>query len=188
MTMPKPAAGIATQIANIEATYGKTMKEWGRIIAKSGLAKHTEIVAMLKSAHGLAHGAAHRVSLVTRAAQIGGSDSPIDPVADLYAGTKRGLLPIQDALMDALAKIGSFEVVPKKGYLSLIRRKQFAMIKPAAKHVDVGLVLKDVTSGGRLESAATFNRLFTHRLRVTSAKEVDAELRGWLKKAFVGAG
>jgi hypothetical protein len=186
--MRTPADGIATQIRNIEAEYGKTMEQWSRLIQKSGLTKHAEIVSMLKSVYGLAHGAAHRVSLVARAALDRGDDVPRrDPIAELYAGKRAALLPIHNALMSALAKVGRFDVVPKKGYVSLVRRKQFVMIKPAAKHVDVGLVLKGLAVAGRLESAATFNRLFTHRLRVGSAEEVDAAVRGWLKASFDGA-
>ena len=80
------------------------------------------------------------------------------------------------------------EIAPKKGYLSIRRRKQFAMIKPAARHVDLGLILPATPVSDRLESAATFNALFTHRVRVQSTSDVDAELEGWLRKAYEAAG
>ena len=54
--------GIAAQIRNIEAQYGRPLPEWFGLIAASGLTKHTEVVAMLKADYGMAHGAAHRVS------------------------------------------------------------------------------------------------------------------------------
>lgn len=177
-----PADGIATQIKNIEATYGKKMSDWAALIAKSGLTKHTDVVAMLKTKYGLAHGAAHRISLVTR-----DKDAAPAPAADAYAGKKEALRPIHAALITAIEKLGQFEVLEKKGYWSLVRGKQFAMIKPAAKHIDVGLVLKGEPVTERLESAASFNRLFTHRVRVASVKDVDAELRRWLKAAFAAA-
>jgi hypothetical protein len=40
------------------------MSEWMAIVAASGLTKNTHVVRMLKTDYGLAHGAAHRVSLV----------------------------------------------------------------------------------------------------------------------------
>jgi hypothetical protein len=40
--------GLQAQIRNIEATYGKPISEWVAIVAASGLAKHTDVVAMLK--------------------------------------------------------------------------------------------------------------------------------------------
>jgi hypothetical protein len=36
-----------------------------------------------------------------------------------------------------------------------------------------------------LESAATFNALFTHRVRVRSTADVDDELVGWLTEAYL---
>ena len=60
--------GIAAQIRNIEARYGRPLPEWFGLIAASGLTKHTEVVAMLKADYGMAHGAAHRVSLLSRQA------------------------------------------------------------------------------------------------------------------------
>ncbi len=180
--MPDPAKGLATQIKNIEKTYGRTMAEWARVVAKSGLAKHADVVRMLKEQHAVAHGAAHRIALTVRA-----NPPADDPVADLYAGKKAALRPIHDVLIASLKRLGPFELVPKKGYLSMVRGKQFAMIKPAAKHIDVGLVLKGTRNTKRLESAATFNRLFTHRVRVRSPGDVDAELRAWLGAAFDGA-
>lgn len=77
------------------------------------------------------------------------------------------------------------EVSPKKTYVSLRRHKQFALIKPStATRIDVGLNLKDVAAAGRLETSAGFNAMCSHRVRVTSTSEVDAELRGWLRSAY----
>lgn len=60
------------------------------------------------------------------------------------------------------------------------------MVKPAADHIDVGLILKDTAPHGRLEDAATFNRLFTHRVRVTEPV-VDDDLARWLRSAHAAA-
>jgi hypothetical protein len=61
-----------------------------------------------------------------------------------------------------------------------------AVIQPStSSRIDLGLILPagaEVT--GRLESAALFNRLFTHRVRITAATDLDAELRGWLASAY----
>ena len=65
-------AALQTQIRNIETTYGKPLDHWFAVIDASGLTKHNEVVAMLKGGHGLAHGAAHRVSLLARQRDAGG--------------------------------------------------------------------------------------------------------------------
>jgi hypothetical protein len=92
--------------------------------------------------------------------------------------------------MNAITAFGDdIEQVPKKGYLSLRRRKQFAMIQPSgAGRIDVGLILKDVPVSGRLESAVGFNALFTHRVRLTDRAALDSELIGWLRSAYDRAG
>jgi hypothetical protein len=139
--------GLQAQIRNIEATYGKPMSEWLAIIAASGLTKHTDIVNMLKNDYGMTHGAAHRVSILARqnAAQQTGTDGDSDPVSALYTGKKASLRPIHDALMSAVHGFGDdVELAPKKGYVSLRRRKQFAMIQPSgAGRIDLGLILPD---------------------------------------------
>lgn len=185
--------GLRTQIANIEATYGRPIETWIRLVEASGLSKHTDVVAMLKAEHGLTHGAAHRVSLVARDAMAAAARGPEagdgEPVDQLYAGRRSGLRPIHDALMTAVGGFGrDVEIAPKKGYLSLRRRRQFGMIQPAARRVDVGLVLKGAGTTPRLESAAGFNSLFTHRVRVAAPDEVDEELIAWLRQAYEQAG
>ena len=156
--------GLQSQIRNIEATYGRPIDEWIEIIRTSGLTRHGEIVAMLKTEYGLSHGAAHRVALVAMDA-LAPADVSSDPVTSLDAGDKGQLLLIHER-----------------------RRKQFAMIKPAAKHVDLGLVLPGQPVDARRESAATFNALFTHRVRVRSVDEVDPELSSWIGEAYDAAG
>ena len=183
-------AALQSQIRNIEATYGKPLDHWFAIIDASGLTKHNEVVAMLKADHGLAHGAAHRVSLLARQRHDTSVAAPSDPDDALYAGTKARLRPLHDALLGQIRAVGAFNIAPKKGYLSLRRRKQFAMIQPStASRIDLGLILPAATpTTGRLESAAKFNPLFTHRVRITAATDLDDELRGWLAAAFALAG
>lgn len=178
--------GLRSQIQNIEAKYGRSIDDWIELIRASGRARHGEIVAMLKTEYGLSHGAANRVALVAMDALAPKAEAT-DPEMTLYAG-KGGLLPIHARLMGSVSGLGpDVEVAPKKGYLSLRRRKQFAMIRPAARHVDLGLILPGRPVDARFESAANFNALFTHRVRVRSVDEVDRELVGWLEAAYDAA-
>jgi hypothetical protein len=63
-----------------------------------------------------------------------------------------------------------------------------AIVQPTTKtRIDVGLVLKGVEPGGRLEKAGSWNAMCTHRVRVESTEEIDEELLGWLKAAYDGA-
>ena len=179
--------GLRSQIRNIEASYGRSIDSWIELIRASGRRRHGDIVAFLKGDHGLSHGAANRVALVAIDAMTDNVASA-DPLVAMYAGPRAALLPIHSLLMTRLRALGSdVETAPKKGYLSVRRRKQFAMIKPAAKHVDLGLILPSTPATGRLESAATFNALFTHRVRIRSLEDVDDELDGWLRAAYEAA-
>jgi len=124
---------VQTQIDNIRKKTGKSLDELAAIVKKSGLTKHGEIRDMFKSTLGLGHGDANTLVHVvlrsdgTRAAE----GKPVDAVLDeIYTGAKAGFRPIHEALMKHINKFGGFEVVPKKGYVSLRRRKQFAMIGP----------------------------------------------------------
>jgi Domain of unknown function (DUF4287)/Domain of unknown function (DUF5655) len=183
--------GIAAQIRNIETRYGRPLSEWFGLIAASGLTKHAEVVAMLKADYGLAHGAAHRVSLLSRQPAAPAPVSIGEVTDALYAGKKAGLRPLHDQLMAVIDTLGAdVTLVPKKGYVSLRRpKKQFAMIQPSgAGRIDLGLILPGVPAGGRLEPAGGFNALFTHRVRVTSADDLDDTLAGWLAGAYANAG
>ncbi len=69
--------------------------------------------------------------------------------------------------------------------MSLRRSKQFAILQPSTKtRFDVGINLKGTDPTKRLEPSGSFNGMVTHRVRVHSVEEVDAELLGWLKEAY----
>jgi hypothetical protein len=90
--------------------------------------------------------------------------------------------------MAATAQFGKFEVVPKKGYVSLRRRKQFAMIGPgSAARVDVGLNMKGVAATDRL-LAEKPGGMCQYKVKLAGPSEVDAELIGWIRQAYDAAG
>lgn len=182
--------GIAAQVRNIETRYGKPMSEWFALISASGLARHTEVVAMLKAEYGMAHGAAHRVSLLARQAAAPAPTSADAALDALYTGKKAGLRPLHDQLMMVIDAFGpDVSTAGKKGYLSIRRTNQFAMIQPsAAGRLDVGMILRGIAAAGRLEPAGGFNALFTHRVRVTSPEDIDPTLTEWLHSAYMNAG
>jgi len=90
--------------------------------------------------------------------------------------------------MTSIGKFGEFEVAPKKSYVSLRRKKQFAMIGPAtATRVDVGLNMKGVPATDRL-LAEKPGGMCQYKVKLTDPKEVDAELVGWIRQAYDSAG
>ena len=176
---------LATMIANYEKNTGKPLEAWIDIARKAKLAKHGEIVKMLKDRHGMGHGYANLV-----AQRVLAGDAPAPGGEDLveaqYAGKKAPLRPLYDQLAKAVGKFGAdVELAPKKTYVSLRRSKQFALVQPStADRIDVGINLKGVPAKGRLEASGSFNAMVSHRVRVTGAKDIDAELVGWLRAAY----
>ena len=181
-----PEEGLASMFANLEKMTGKSLQEWIMIGKATGIAKHRDLTAYLKTDHGLTHGYAHQISLRALAAEDAPEVGSVDLIEAQYSGAKSVLKPIYEALKTAIQDFGNdIEFSPKKAYVSLRRNKQFAMIQPTtATRVDVGLILKDVAPQGKLELSGSFNTMFTHRIRVGSLSEVDAELVAWLRKAY----
>lgn len=181
-----PEEMLASMIANFEKNTGKPLEHWIKVAKASKLAKHGEIVKMLKSDHGMGHGYANVVAQKTLGGADGDAESGDDLVAAQYVGAKVGLKPIYDALIAAVEKFGGdVEVSPKKTYVSLRRSKQFGLIQPStATRVDVGINLKGVAPTQRLEASGSFNAMVSHRVRVEKVGDVDKQLVGWLKDAY----
>lgn len=96
--------------------------------------------------------------------------------------------PIHDRLMAAIHKFGPFEIAPKKGYVSLRRKKQFATIGPATNtRVEVGLNMKGVDATDRL-LAQPAGGMCQYKVKVTDPAEVDAPLIAWVRQAYDAAG
>jgi hypothetical protein len=181
---------LATQLANIEKRTGKSMSELTTIVRESGLSKHGELVRMLKSTLGMGHGDANTlVHTVRKAGATATQPLSADQVLDgLYAGPKAALRPIHDTLLVAIRKFGDFQEAPKKTYVSYRRKKQFTMIGPATKtRVEVGLNVKGLEPSDRL-LALPAGQMCNYKVKLTEAKDVDAELIAWVKAAFEAAG
>ena len=180
-----------TQIDNIQKKTGKSLDELAAIVKKSGLTKHGEIRDMLKEKFALGHGDANALvhavlqSDGQRAAEGKSTDAVLD---EIYTGAKAGQRPIHEALMQHISKFGEFEIVPKKGYVSLRRKRQFAMIGPKTNtRFEVGINVKDLEKNTRLLEQPK-GSMCNYIVNVTDVKEVDPELIAWIKSAYEGAG
>ena len=179
----------ATQLKNIESKTGRTLAELRALIGESGLTKHGEIRTLLMEKFGLGYGDAN--SLVHFALESDGQTaaeargaSPEDVVGEIYAGGKALLRPIHDQVMAEIGQLGPFEIAPKKGYISLRRKRQFAMIGPGTKsRVEVGLNMKGIEATARLAQLPP-GGMCQYKVTLSSPAEVDAELLGWIRQAY----
>ncbi len=182
-----------TQLKNIQAKTGKSLEELVQFIHNSGLTKHGEIRSMLIEKFGLGYGDANtlahyaRNSDGERAAKVK-SLSAEDVLDEIYSGPKAALRPIHEEAMRRIHTFGDFEIAPKKGYVSLRRKKQFAMIGPATKtQVEIGINAKDLLASTRLTEQPP-GSMCNYKLRLASVEEVDDELVYWLRKAYDQSG
>ena len=172
---------IQTQIRNIEQSTGRSMTDWIALVSGSGKTRHGEVLAWLKSEHGLSHGNANRVALTAlRGPAAPEGDARIDTI---YGGPKAALRSLHDQVVAFAQGFGDdIELAPKQAYVALRRSKQFGTVGPASGgRLEIGLNLKGVEPGGRLEATTG---MCTHRVRLSGPDELDDEVRGWLREAY----
>jgi predicted transport protein len=179
----------ATQIANIEKSTGKKLQEWIAIVNKSGFEKHGELVSFLKEKHGFTHGNANMVVHYAKQSHAGAVENSDSLIDEQYKG-KEELKSWYDKIMTEVNKFGKdIEVSPKKAYVSLRRKKQFAILQPSTKtRLDVGLIVKAVSPSGVVEAAGSWNAMCTHRIRIEDQKMISKDLIEWIRRSYEQAG
>ncbi len=181
---------IQTQLDNIQKKTGKSLDELAAIIRKSGLPNMASSAIISNVSWGWV--TAMRMPLCTRSCNpmdsACGSKSGDQVLDEIYSGPKAHMRPIHEKLMKEINKLGEFEIAPKKGYVSLRRKKQFVMIGPKTNtRFEVGINARDLKKNARLLEQPK-GSMCNYIVNVTNAKEVDSELVAWIKSAYEGAG
>lgn len=174
-----------TMIKNLEEKTGKKFEAWIALVKKSKLEKHGEIIKMLKEKFGFTHGYANLVAHKAKETDSGSVTNTDDLVAAQYKG-KEELRPFYNKLIKAITAFGKdVELAPKRAYVSIRAKKQFALIQPSTKtRLDVGINLKGTPPSGKLEASGSFNAMCSHRVRIEKENDMDKALINWLKTAY----
>ena len=172
---------LQTMINNMPEKTGKSLDEWKKILKAKAFTKHSEGVNFLKKEHGVTHGFAK--TIVTLSKQDNTSED--DLVTNQYKG-KENLFPIYEKLLPIVKGFGNdVTITPKKTSVSVIRKRQFVLIKPATKtRIDLGLKLPGKPTTDRLGDSGPFGTMCTHRVQLTSVEDIDDELIGWMREAY----
>ena len=182
---------MQTQLDNIQKKTGKSLDQLAAIVRNSGLTRHGEIRDYRKRELGLGHGDANTLvhAVLQSDGQRAAAGKSQEAVLDeIYSGPKAHLRPIHEKLVKEIHKLGEFEIVPKKGYVSLRRKKQFAMIGPKTNtRFEVGLNAKAFKKNTRLLEQPK-GSMCNYIVSLTDAQEVDSELIAWIRSAYEGAG
>jgi predicted transport protein len=174
---------------NIKKKTGKTPDDFRSLAEKRGLlradVKAGEVLAWLKADFGLGHG--HAMAIYGTLRSMDRPQPTVDErLGKHFSGLRAGWQQVYRQLMTKVEKFGpDVTVKPTDSYISILRsEKKFAIVQISADRLDVGIKAKNLEASRRLELSGQWNTMVTHRVRVESAGQIDAELIGWLRTAY----
>jgi len=182
-------------IAELKQKTGRTLDEWLRLIKKEGPPTEKERRDWLKTKYGLGTNSAWWLAerSVGKGEEVGDPDRYLKAaekyVEEMFSGKKEPLRPIYDALLKLGLNIGKeAKACPCQTIVPLYRRHVFAQIKPTTRtRIDFGLALGDTKkTPKRLIDTGGYAKKdrITHRFEITSLKDIDEEVKRWLKVAY----
>lgn len=187
-------AMVAKWVDEMPDKTGHSLEDWLKIIKRDGPAAEKDRRTWLKAEHGFGTNTAWWLAETS----FGRGSWDHDPeaylkqaeehVEKMFAGKKEALKPIYDALLDLGLKQGKdVKACPCQTIVPLYRKHVFAQLKPTTlTRIDLGLALKDTKAKGRLIDTGGFAKKdrISHRIPISSIKEIDAEVKNWLKMAY----
>ncbi|WP_228850482.1 DUF5655 domain-containing protein [Aegicerativicinus sediminis] len=176
-----------TMVDNLHKNTGKTLEQWIAIVKSQNITKHGEIIKFLKEKHLFTHGFANLVAHKTNQSDAGSATNKQDLIENQYKG-KEHFKPIYHRLIAEIKSFGSdIEIAPKNSYVSLRRKKQFAILNPATKsRYEIGINLKGQEAKGKLEAEKP-NSMCSHKIKLSDINEIDSETIHWIKSAYENA-
>ncbi|HEY6945829.1 MAG TPA: DUF5655 domain-containing protein [Candidatus Acidoferrum sp.] len=189
-------AMVQKWVAELKSKTGRSLEEWIALTKKEGPKGEKSQREWLNVQQRLGTNSAWWI-----AARVAGKESEEDSpgkylmaapqyVEKQYSGKKAVLRPVYDQLLKLGKSLGpDVKACPCLTIVPLYRNHVFAQIKPTTNtRVDLGLSLTHykgkppkrlVDTGG-----LTKKDRITHRIELTSASQIDAEVKKWLKTAY----
>ena len=182
-------------IAELKQKTGRTLEEWLRFIKKEGPPTEQTRRDWLKSEHRLGTNTAWWLAerSVGKGEEAADSDAYLKAaenyVEEMFSGKKAHLRPLYDALLKLGLSIGQdVKACPCQTIVPLYRHHVFAQIKPTTQtRIDFGLALGDTKkTPKRLINTGGYEKKdrITHRFEITSLKDIDDEVKRWLRVAY----
>lgn len=189
---------IQNWIRDLPEKTGRSMEQWIAVVKKDGPGDEKAAREWLKKEHQLGTNSAGY--LAERAFAAPGALSEEDPeqylqiaeqyVESMFAGGKAGLRRMYDQLLDlGLGIAPDVKACPCKTIVPFYREHVIAQIKPTTRtRIDFGLALAKykgklparlIDTGG----LAKKDRI-THRIEITSVKDIDQDVVKWMRIAY----
>lgn len=107
----------------------------------------------------------------------------------LFANKEPTVRLTYDKVLTSLTKIGPVKAEAKKTSIHLVRETAFAGAHPKKAWLDLTIRSEKPIKSTRVRAQEQVSKNRWHQdVRLTSAKEVDAEVVAWLKSAYALAG
>jgi hypothetical protein len=181
-------------LAGLKQKTGRSLEEWILLVRQKGPQDEKQRREWLKTKHGLG---TNYASWIAEQSFGKGNDRNPDSylqsadryVEEMFAGGKAALRPIYDELLKLGRSLGSdVKACPCQTMVPLYRNHVFAQIKrPSTRdRIDLGLALKDTRVPRRLIDTGGFAKKdrITHRIEIGSLKDINDEVKRWLRKAY----
>jgi hypothetical protein len=180
-------------LAGLKQKTGRSLEEWISFIEKTGPKTEKDRREWLKAKHGM--GTNYAWWIAEQSVGKGDDGSPEtylkqaeEYVEEMYSGAKEAMRPIFEELLALGRSLGKdVKVCPCQTMVPLYRKHVFAQIKPTTRtRIDLGLALKNTKVPKRLIDTGGFAKKdrITHRIEITSLKDIDAEVKKWIQIAY----
>jgi hypothetical protein len=181
-------------IGELKQKTGRSLEEWLKFIKKEGPTTEQERRDWLKTKLGLGTNTAWWLAerSVGKGEETGSPEHYLRAaekyVEEMFSGKKEHLRPIYHALLKLGLRMGKeVKACPCQTIVSLYRNHVFAQIKPTTQtRIDFGLAIGNLKTPKRLIDTGGFAKKdrITHRFEITSVKDIDDEVKHWLKVAY----
>jgi predicted transport protein len=188
--MPDPDQMLSAVSASMAQRTGRSLEQWVELVGGSGIdpLDQKAVRAWLRDVHGVPQNSQWAVA--DAAARAAGWIRPTveEYVDQQYAGKKAALRPVFEAVREMALALGpDVTLEGRGGYVPFVRRRQFAAVAATATRVNLGLRLPDPPESARLVPATAPGQS-THKIALTSAADVDDEVRSLLASAYAQNG
>ncbi len=173
-------------IDNLKTSTGKTLAEWLKQVGGSGISKRNDIIKWLKEKNGFGH---MNASLLTGIYLNDGKPvyGSTDDLLENQFAKAADMKPLYEVFTAFVQKhFPNSTVLPKKTYVSILEKREFAAINIKPKELRVGFDLGDRAFDERASKSKMSGPMprISHMLVLTDKSQLKSDLVELLKLSY----